>query len=1114
MDIQEGTQVGGLRIEAVLGRGAYGVVYRARDTLLGRRVALKIISGEDGGVQDSVREQVLAEGRLVGGINSPNIVTLYRLHATEDGGWMQEMEYVEGGSLGDRIADRKTLPLEQAVRVFRGVCLALKAAHGARVIHGDIKPANVLFGQGELVKLADFGLGRMLEGADTAFELHGQVIGTPHYMAPEVIGGEAAGMASDVWSAAVLFYQVLSGRVPFPALTFAELSERIRRAEPDPLEFEGPEALKALLARCLSKAAADRPTAAAIVDELDRIVAADSSIGRVAVPNERPTNLGPPASSFVGREADVEAVSGMLVDSPIVTLTGPGGIGKTRLSRQLCRRLISRFEGGCWFADLSEVKSAEGIAHAVVQALGVQPSGAPDPAEFVAGVLQYRKPLLLVLDNFEQVLGQAKATVGLWVRRAPHVRYVVTSRALLGIAGERPYELAPLATPSILDAAQNLEAARGHAAVKLFVERAREAKSGFALDAENATDIARICAELDGMPLAIELAAARVAIMQPSQIARKLGQKRNLLRSSRRDVANRQRTLDDAIDWSFQLLNDWERAAFLQASRFRDGFSLEAAEAVIDLSAFDDAPDPMDVAQSLRDKSLLTAYDTRFERRLGMYRGIREFGERKWSETAEPAQQGELAGRHAEHYAAYAEEWNGRVFGRDSEEALERIDLEAGNLARAEEWALERKDGGLAARIALAMAETMKVRRPGRQLLPALERALAALPEDASAERIRLKIHLSGACQQCGDWDRAVAEADAAAVLARSAGDRSVLMHALLQQGEMRRNRGDFPGALGCYAESEAPARELADRRVLGAALGSRGIVLFNQGQVDAAWECFGSAESHARAVGDYVNLAMSVGNKGVVCESRGQAEQALAYHREAEDISRRIGNRLRAAVHLGNQANVHAQRGNFGASLDCYREAEAIARELGAKQRIVEIVGNRGSVHASRGELDEALGCFREAEEVARELGDLRHIALILRKRASLLARRGDGDAALKCHWDAEKIARDIGDRLLVARNMCQRGELHGALGQMDEAWRALSDGIAMYDEMRANRSPWYFIFKASLARLARQRGEPELARNLARDALELARLLNLSDSHSDPAIRESLAVLRALTP
>jgi non-specific serine/threonine protein kinase len=1113
MDLEPGTQIGGLKIERELGRGAYGVVYAARDILIGRRVALKVIPGRDGGGSEEARAQILAEGRLVGNLNSPNIVTLYRLHAGDDGGWMQEMEYVEGGALADKLAEGKPLPLKQAVRVFRGVCLALKAAHASRVIHGDIKPANVLFGDGDLVKLADFGLGRMLEGAATAVDLHGQIVGTPHYMAPEVIGGETAGMASDVWSTGVLFYQLLTGRVPFPAVTFTELSERVRSTEPDPLGADVPGPLTALLSRCLAKDAAARPAAAAVVEELDRIVAGDASIGQVAVAHERPTNLGVPVSSFVGREDDIEALGGMLSNgAALVTLTGPGGVGKTRLSQELCRRLLDRFEGGCWFADLSDARGSDAVAHAVAQALGVRPSGTPELAEAVAGVLQYRKPLLLVLDNFEQVLDHAPATVGLWMRRAPHVRYLITSRALLGLAGEKAYDLPPLSTPSIVRSAKDPAATAAHAAARLFVERAREAKPGFTLDESNAADVARICAELDGMPLAIELAAARVGIMQPAQIARKLGQKRNLLRSSRRDVAVRQRTLDDAIDWSFHLLTGWEKAAFLQASCFREGFSLESAEAVIDLSAFDDAPAAIDVAQSLRDKSLLTAHDTRHERRLGMYRAIREFAERRWLETADTGQQAELSRRHAEHYVAYAEEWNGRIFGRDGEEALDRVDAEVGNLARAEEWGVRGGDGMFAARAALAVAEAMRLRRPGRQLVPLLDDALAALPPDAATERVRLKTHLSRACQRCGEWDRALVEADEAVSLARGGTDRNSLMHALLQQGEMRRNRGNFPGALACYSESEAIAQAAGDRRVLGSLMGSRGAILLNQGQVDAAWGCFGTAEALGRAVGDFETVALNVGNRGVVCESRGEPERALAFHREAEDIARRAGNQLRAAVHLGNQANVHAQMGNFEASLACYREAEAMARELGAKQRIVDIVGNRGSVHASRGEAEEALACFREAEELARELGDQRHIALALRKRASLHARRGDTEAALRCYQDAERIAHDIGDRLLVARNMCQRGELHVTLKDLDEGWRALTAGIAMYDEMRANRSPWYFLFKASLAKLARDRGDQGAAKRLASEALDLAREIKLSDAHSDPAIRESLAALRAL--
>jgi len=1102
-----GQQLGGLRIEKELGRGAYGVVYLARDALIGRRVALKVLPGGGHEVPEEARQGVVTEARLVGNLTSPNIVTLFRLHAAEDGGWMQEMELVEGGSLEDRLVADQPLPFDETVRVLHGIASALRTAHAARIIHGDIKPANVLFGEGGVVKLADFGLGRLLEGTGTSVELHGEITGTPHYMAPEVISGQHAGMASDIWAVGVLAYRLCAGRMPFPAITLMELVEGIREREPDPLPGTVPEPLQDLVRRCLGKQAEERPTAAQILDMLEARPRLDDSWKAPAA--ARLTNLVPPPSSFVGRSREIEELTAVLTGAvPLVTILGPGGIGKTRLSQELCRRLLDRFEGGCWFADLSETRDADGVAHAVALALDVRPSG--EPAEAVAAMLQYRKPLLLVLDNFEQVIEDAHSTVGLWMARAPHVRFLVTSRALLGLGGEHVRELHPLETPRIHTAADDLVATAAFPGVRLFVERAREAKPGFDLDPGNATDVARIVAELEGMPLAIELAAARIGIMRPAQIAQKLGQKFSLLKSTRRDVTARQKTLHGAIDWSYDLLADWEKEAFLQACWFRDGLSLDAAETVIDLSAFDDAPLAMDVAQSLRDKSLLHAYDAGQETRLSMYRAIQEYGQGRWAKDADENRRAGLARRHAEFHLALAEDWNAEVFGKRSLEALDRIDLEVGNIARAQEWALEAGEAGIAARLVLAAAETMRIRRPARQLIPLLERALEGVARGPMAAMLRA--HLSSASQMTGDWDRAAAAADEAVALAREAGEDRSLTLALLEQGAMRRLRGDPTGAKACFEESETLARAEGDRHALARATGSRGMILGEQGDLDGALSCFVEAERLAREVGDQTTVALHVGNRGIVCEARGELDAAIACQREAEDISRRMGDRLWAAVSLGKRAGVHAQAGDLETSVECYREAESIARELGARQRIAHIVGNRGSVHSMRGEREAALACYEEAESIARDLGDRRQIAMMLGKRGNLLGSRGETDRGLECMAEAEVIGRELGDRALVALNLCRRGDLCLLCGRTEEAWEALSRGIAMYDEIHANQSVWYFSFKAGLARAAAERGDADEARRIADEALKLARAIGLTREHPDPSVREGVAAAEQL--
>ncbi len=1113
MQFEAGDRVDGLRIERELGRGAYGVVYLARDTLLGRLVALKVLPGGDASVSDSLRQAVLTEARLVANLNSPHIVTLYRLHPTDDGGLMQEMEFVEGGCLEDEMVEGQPMELERAVTIFRGVCLALKAAHAARVLHSDIKPGNILFGADGTVKLADFGLGRLLEGTGNSIQLEGQMVGTPFYMAPEVITGEEAGLASDLWSAAVLFYQLLTGQYPFAATNLGELMRGVLNEDPRPIAEEIPGTIRDLVLRCLAKSADDRPASAA---DVLRELAADQSVKAPAPrPAKRLTNLTPALTSFIGRVQEIEEIGTLLQDesSRLVTLLGPGGMGKTRLSQQICHTHLEQFAGGCWFADLAEIQTADGIGTAVAAALGVPQRSGEDPIAVVANALQYREPLLLVLDNFEQIIDHAAATVGQWLTAAGHVKFLVTSRALLGLAGEREYELHPLSTPSLMATLPGTaQAGMTFTGVQLFVERAREAKANFVLDDDNAAAVMQICAELDGMPLAIELAAARAKIMKPKQIAKKLNQKFQLLQSTRRDLTPRQQTLMGAISWSFDLLADWEREAFIQASNFRDGFTLEAAEAVLDLSDFEDAPLAMDIAQSLREKSLLTAYDTGDETRLSMYRSIRDYGRGKWLKSASDEQRRELSERHAEYYLDYVEEWNEHIPGMRDQEALDRIALEIGNLQLAQSFKLDSDEVDDAARIALAAAETMTVRRPPSQLVALLEQPLSRLESDSTVDVALLGVRLSAACQLSGDWNRAVDLADEAVERARASGDKHSLMRALLQQGAMRRERGNLLTAAESLAESEQLARGSDDKRALAVCTGELGMVRGQMGAMEVALEHFRTAEQLAREVGDNQTVALHVSNRGVLAEWSGHPDEAIACYREAEDISRRIGNQLRIAISLEHLANALSQTGDLEGALSAYREGETIARELGAKQRIAVLVGHRGTVHVKRDESDQALACYAEAVGIARELGDKRTLVVMLGHKAYALRHLERPDEALACYEEAEAVAEDMGDRLLVARSLCNRGSLLLALARNEDATSSLERGLRIAEEVKADKTVWYFSYKVSLAELAKLRGDEESAVWIAGEASDLARELEIDQSHPEEGVRLALKTVREL--
>jgi predicted ATPase len=875
---------------------------------------------------------------------------------------------------------------------------------------------------------------------------------------------------------------------------------KIRSEPPEPLNDDVPADVGSLIDRCLAKAPEERPaTFDEVLDELSRLAAEVPKLSLGAAPRRRNTNLVDATTTFVGRDTEIGEISDFLTAgrAALVTLLGPGGIGKTRISRELCRRLSDEFPGGCWFADLSEVWDRDGIAETVARVLSVPLGGEMDPVEVIGNVLSLRPPLLVVLDNFEQLLDHSEATIGAWVRAAPQVRFVVTSRARLALPDEATYELAPLPVDEEGDA------------VRLFLARAREADPNFELRPGERASVSEIAMGLDGMPLAIELAAARVRIMRPEKIAANLGRKFQLLRSARRDLSDRQKTLRGAISWSFDLLSVWEREAFLQACCFRDGFDLEAIEHVVDLSGFPDAPDPVRAMEELRDKSLLTAEDEGGRVRVGMFRAIREYGETLMVDRPEDFDP--VRGRHAGYFADFAERWNAEIPGFRDQEAMDRIYRELGNLDAARERAAEAGDGDLLVRLSLSVAKTLEVRGSPARLVALLKETLEAMNDRKSAAAGRILSHLSVAQRLAGDWEDAVTSGEQAVGILGPAGDDEGLSNALVEEGEILRNRGRLDDAKAAFEEGMKVGERCGNRRAIALGTGGIGMVLGQQGDFDSAFQCFWEAEGIARTAGDRQTAALHSGNLGVVYESRGEADAALACHRKAEDISRKLGNRIRVAVALGSQGNVHSQAGRFDEALRCYLEAEEIARELGSKPRIAMIVGNRGGMHAMQGDTDSALACYEEAESIARELGDLRRVAVSLGQKARMLQSLDDIPGALRCFEEAEEISRGIGDLFVAARNICDRGTLLHSRGEYEAAQAPLEEGIRMYDEMSANQSVWYFAFKAALALNTRELGDEEAAGKLVTECLELADRLGIDGNHPDVPLREAFENLRA---
>jgi predicted ATPase/class 3 adenylate cyclase len=672
----------------------------------------------------------------------------------------------------------------------------------------------------------------------------------------------------------------------------------------------------------------------------------------------RLNNLPAQPTPLVGREREVAQVCEQLRNPAVrlLTLTGPGGTGKTRLGLQAAAELMDEFEGGTFFVPLAPITDPTLVAPTIVRALGLTETGDQTLEELLRDYLRDRHTLLL-LDNFEQVLGAAPLVTEL-LTAAPNLKVLTTSRTLLRLYGEYEFAVPPLEVPDPRRP-QTLEQVTQYEAVRLFIERARAAKADFTVTSDNAPEVAEICARLDGLPLAIELAAARIKLLSPRAMLDRLGDRLRLLTGGARNLPERQRTLRGAIEWSYDLLDAGEKTLFTRVAVFSGGFTLEAMETICDAGG----ELPLDVFEgvsSLLDKSLLRQEEgAEGEPRFVMLETIHEYARERLEQSGEA---GEIRRLHAGYFLALAEQGESKLRGPEEAKLLERLEIEHDNMREALSWALDGEEAGL--RLAGALWRFWWLRGYYHEGRRWLEEALAK-DTRASAARIKALEAVGWLADDQGDIDRAVAAAEeglslsagadaapflrilgsAASIrgdhqraarlyeeslaLSREAGDTRSVASSLLQLGNVTSERGDYEGAKGYYEEGLALSRKMDDTALLTSYLINMGYESLLQGDPDRGATLNEEAGELLGERGHKGKLQYVLDNLGWAALVRGDYERAHALHQESLELSRELGDKLVAAESLEGLA-CSAARG----------EEERAARLFGAAEAVREAVG------------------------------------------------------------------------------------------------------------------------------------------------------------------------------
>jgi predicted ATPase len=696
-------------------------------------------------------------------------------------------------------------------------------------------------------------------------------------------------------------------------------------------------------------------------------------------------------ASFVGRQRDLVALGGMVDEgAPLVTVLGPAGIGKTRLAAELVEARRESFDA-VWFCDVSEARGPLDTCGAIARDVGAGLDGSAsldESAEQLATVLAEAGRALLVLDNFEQIVESAAAIVERL--QSKQLTILVTSRERLRIRGER-----------VLD----LDALSEDDATALFVARARDVRHGYD-PGDAADDVRAICKDLDGLPLAIELAAARMRVLSASELRTRLATRFELLTSAPRGTSTRHATLRGAIDWSWDLLSDAERSALMQCSVFEGGFTVDAAEAVLQP---DDTLAVLNALQALRDKSLLRAHQGE-RMRFSLYMSIRDYAREKLK--AEGLAR-DVRLRHADHYLAKGLAAAALAEGHRAAEARRYLRDETDNLLAIHRRSLhEPNDAERALRAAIVLQPVLITGGPAALRLRLLDDAIAIAPPDATGTVSQLKGWARVARADCllglGRLDEARQEFDRAAAKAEEHGDKWLDGRCQWRLGTLLWISGDAEEAVAHVERAVALAREIGDDIHVGRSLGSLGVLHAERGLLAEARNCYGRALKLHEAQGDRRWIATTTGRLGHVDDAERKLDDAEARYREAIEGHRAGGNHRHEAQILASLGAVELERGRPEPARACFDGALALHKRVSDQRAEAACRVELADCLTVLGEHDEAAANANRSRDIAHGLGNARleACAISLLARNRLAAR--DIDAAVKLLDEAAALADD----------------------------------------------------------------------------------------------------------
>jgi non-specific serine/threonine protein kinase len=979
-DITELAELGSRYGElAPVGAGGIGIVFRARDLETGDLVALKFLRQrfED---QDPEIDRFKDELRLARKVTHKNVCRVYEFLRI-GGVPCISMEYVQGETLRAYLDRVGRLQPSQVLRIAQQVCSGLREAHREGVIHRDLKPGNLMIDDSGNIRIMDFGLAQSLRMERPS----GALIGTPAYMSPEQVQGEQVDGRTDIYAFGLILYEMLTGVAAFSGKEWREVAlKRVAETPRLPRDIDPaiPEQIEKAIMKCLEKDPVRRFQS---MDELETALMA-----------ETPTNLPAPLTSFVGRVEEGAQVRDLLRTNRLLTLIGTGGCGKTRLALQVASEILEQYVDGIWLVELATLTSPSLLSQRVALTLGLREESGRSFTEILAEFLKSRS-VLLVLDNCEHLIDASAELSDLLLRSCPRLKILATSREPLEMAGEATWRVPSLRVPTsgvTLQSDEHLSATLcQYDAIKLFIDRASVAQSHFVVNGQNASAIIEVCRHLDGLPLAIELAAAQVRTLTMDQILDGLGDRFRLLTRGNRSALPRQRTLRAAIDWSYELLDQKARILFKRLAVFAGGCSLDAAEAVCAGEALR-KDEVLQLLQDLVDKSLAVIESHQNNVRYTFLETLKQYAleQLEQSGTAEVMRK-----RHADFFLDLSEEAEPKLESPEQELWLRRLEADHANLWASLEWSVRRAPG-IAVRMGSALRNFFLVRgyfSEGRQLLRAALEGLNSL-EPTLHRASALYSEAILAIRQ-NDYDLANTLLEESLAISRELGDKRRIAESLRMLAIVHASKGDYAVGEAYFEQSFYVFKELDDRKAISKLLRQRGDFLREQGDYASARKCFQENLMNCQNAGDRRGAGIALGQLGNLAFSEGDLDTARSLFEKGLSIFRGFEDKQNVGTSLMMIGLVAYNKGEYNSATELTEKGLTIFRELGAKDMMAAALDNLGDIARKQHDLISAHTHYRDSLRILQGLGRKRHVPEVLQGLALLALAEGQVERAAR---------------------------------------------------------------------------------------------------------------------